>query len=51
MVRFIMSEDGATSIEYAVIGTLIAVAVMGVLWTVGDRLVEAFTKMGDWKRS
>ncbi len=51
MLRFIRSEDGATSIEYAIIGTAIAVGIMAVLWTIGDKLIAAFTKMGDWKRS
>jgi pilus assembly protein Flp/PilA len=43
MIRFIKNEEGATAIEYGLIASLIAVAVVGVLATVGTKLGTVFT--------
>jgi pilus assembly protein Flp/PilA len=43
MIRFLKSEEGATAIEYGLIASLIAVAIVGVLLTVGTALNTTFT--------
>jgi pilus assembly protein Flp/PilA len=43
MIRFFKNEEGATAIEYGLIASLIAVAVVGVLATVGTKLGTVFT--------
>jgi pilus assembly protein Flp/PilA len=43
LATFMTSEDGATAIEYGLIGSLIAVAIVGILGTVGTDLTAAFT--------
>ncbi|MDP9128009.1 MAG: Flp family type IVb pilin [Pseudomonadota bacterium] len=40
--RFLSSEDGATAIEYGLIASLIAVAIVGVLVTLGPALKGVF---------
>jgi pilus assembly protein Flp/PilA len=42
MFRFLKKEDGATAIEYGLIASLIAVAIVGVLLTVGSNLNTVF---------
>lgn len=41
--RFLKQEEGATAIEYGLIASLIAVAIVGVLLTLGPRLSTVFT--------
>ncbi len=43
--RFIKDESGATAIEYGLIASLIAVAVITVLTTTGTNLNTVFTKI------
>ena len=43
LTRFMKEEQGATAIEYGLIASLIAVAIVGVLLTLGPRLSEVFT--------
>jgi pilus assembly protein Flp/PilA len=43
MIRFFKNEEGATAIEYGLIASLIAVAVVGILATVGTKLGTVFT--------
>ena len=43
ITRMIKSEEGATAIEYGLIASLIAVAIITVLTTVGSNLVTKFT--------
>lgn len=43
LLNFINAESGATAIEYGLIGSLIAVAIVGILGTVGTDLTAAFT--------
>lgn len=41
--RFIRDESGATAIEYGLLAALIAVAIVGVLLTLGPELSATFT--------
>jgi len=43
LIRFIKGEEGATAIEYGLIASLIAVAIVAVLLTLGPRLSAVFT--------
>lgn len=43
--NFIAEEDGVTAIEYGLIAALIAVAIVGVVSTVGTDLGEVFKKI------
>lgn len=43
--NFIAEEDGVTAIEYGLIAALIAVAIVGVVSTVGTDLGEVFKKV------
>ncbi|MFT3997203.1 MAG: Flp family type IVb pilin [Asticcacaulis sp.] len=45
--KFIADESGATAIEYGLIAALIAVALIGVLSTMGEKLQATFTKVSD----
>ena len=42
LTRFLKEENGATAIEYGLIASLIAVAIVTVLLTLGPRLAEVF---------
>ena len=42
IVRFIHAENGVSAIEYALLGTLISLAIFGVLGTVGSHLSTTF---------
>ena len=43
MIRFMKNEKGATAIEYGLIASLIAVAIVGVLLTLGPKLAGVFS--------
>jgi len=43
LIRFVKNEEGATAIEYGLIASLIAVAIVGVLVTLGPKLSGVFT--------
>jgi pilus assembly protein Flp/PilA len=43
MIGFLKNEEGATAIEYGLIASLIAVAIVGVLVTLGPKLSGVFT--------
>lgn len=45
LTRFLKEEQGATAIEYGLIASLIAVAIVAVLATLGDKLTAVFTKV------
>jgi pilus assembly protein Flp/PilA len=45
MIGFLKNEEGATAIEYGLIASLIAVAIVGVLVTLGPKLSDVFTKV------
>jgi pilus assembly protein Flp/PilA len=42
---FVANESGATAIEYALIASLIAVALVGVLGSLGTRLSSEFSEV------
>lgn len=42
LIRFVKQEEGATAIEYGLIASLIAVAIVGVLVTLGPKLSNVF---------
>ena len=43
VTRFAKDESGATAIEYGLIAALIAVAIIGVVTTMGGKLKDTFT--------
>ncbi|KMO35492.1 hypothetical protein VQ03_21680 [Methylobacterium tarhaniae] len=43
--RFVSDESGATAIEYGLIATLIALAIIGAARTVGSNLSSQFTNI------
>ncbi len=45
--QFWNDEDGATAIEYGLIAGLIAVAIIGILTTLGGDLKDMFQKVSD----
>jgi pilus assembly protein Flp/PilA len=45
IVRFMKNEKGATAIEYGLIASLIAVAIVGVLVTLGPALSGVFSQV------
>lgn len=45
--KFIRNEDGATAIEYALIASLIAVAIITAVSTVGGKVSTVFTEVGN----
>jgi pilus assembly protein Flp/PilA len=45
MIRFLKDEQGATAIEYGLIASLIAVAIVGVLLTLGPALRNVFLQV------
>lgn len=42
---FVLSEDGATAIEYGLIAAGIAIAISVVVFTIGGDLVAKFTEV------
>jgi len=45
--RFIKDESGATAIEYGLIASLIAVAIIGAITAVGGKLTDVFNAVKD----
>jgi pilus assembly protein Flp/PilA len=43
VARFATDESGVTAIEYGLIAAGIGIAIVGIVGTVGDRLVTLFT--------
>ena len=43
--KLFKNEEGATAIEYGLIASLIAVAIVAVLLTLGPKLTEVFQKV------
>ena len=43
---FLADQSGATAIEYALLGSLIAVAIIGALSTLGTKLSSTFSEVG-----
>lgn len=46
-LKLIKNEEGATAIEYGLIAALIAVAAIGAMQGVGDKLNTTFTNVSD----
>jgi pilus assembly protein Flp/PilA len=46
LARFLKNEDGATAIEYALIGCFIALVIVGALELVGTKVSTVFTEVG-----
>jgi pilus assembly protein Flp/PilA len=45
--RFVKDESGATAIEYGLIASLIAVAIIGASTTLGNKLSATFTAVSN----
>ena len=45
--RFLTNEDGVTSIEYALIASLIAVFIIAAVQLLGTQLSTVFTEVGN----
>lgn len=45
--RFLVSEDGPTAVEYAVMMALIIVVCLAAIQTIGTRANTTFTDVGD----
>ncbi len=45
--RFVRDESGATAIEYGLIASLIAVAIIGAATTLGGKLSSTFTAVSN----
>jgi len=47
LARFACDNSGATAIEYGLIASLIAVAIIAAVTTVGTKLTNTFTEVGN----
>jgi len=47
ILNFIRNESGATAIEYALIASLIAVAIITAVSTVGTKVSTVFSEVGN----
>lgn len=47
LVKFWKDEEGATAIEYALIAGLIAVAIIGALTLLGNKIGDTFNTIAD----
>lgn len=47
LTHFMKNESGATAIEYGLIAAGIAVAIIGVVTTLGTNLTSTFTSVSD----
>jgi pilus assembly protein Flp/PilA len=47
ILNFIRNESGATAIEYALIASLIAVAIITAVSAVGGKVSTVFTEVGN----
>lgn len=45
--KFLKNESGATAIEYGLFAALIAVAIVGVVGSIGDTLKSKFEELED----
>ena len=46
-VRFAVSENGATAIEYSIIAAGVAMAIAATVWTMGPKLNDSYTSVSD----
>ena len=47
VLKFVRNESGATAIEYALIASLIAVAIITAVSTVGTKVSNVFSEVGN----
>ena len=47
ILKFIRNDSGATAIEYALIASLIAVAIITAVSTVGTKVSTVFSEVGN----
>ena len=47
MRRFVQDESGATAIEYSIIASLVFVAIIGAVSTLGGETSEMYTDISD----
>ncbi|MEM7566619.1 MAG: Flp family type IVb pilin [Pseudomonadota bacterium] len=47
MARFARDSRGATAIEYALMGSLVALLMLGVAAAIGESLFDMFTEISD----
>jgi pilus assembly protein Flp/PilA len=47
LLKYLENEDGLVAIEYALIGVLIAVAIITVAGTLGQQIVAVFQRIVD----
>ncbi len=47
ILRFLSDESGATAIEYGLIASLVAVAIVTAVASVGAKLTATFTKVAN----
>ena len=45
--KFVANESGATAIEYALIASLIAVAIIGAVTTIGTKITTVYTEVSN----
>jgi pilus assembly protein Flp/PilA len=45
LIRFIKGQSGVTAIEYGLIASLIAVAIIGAVTTLGSKLTTVFNQV------
>jgi pilus assembly protein Flp/PilA len=45
--KFLKNDKGATAIEYGLIAALIAVAAIGAMSSLGDKLTNTFNSVGN----
>ena len=47
LIRYAADESGASAVEYGLVATLIAVAIIGVLATIGVNLAEKASEIAE----
>ena len=47
LLRYVADESGASAVEYALVVSLVAIAIVGVLTTLGINLVDKATEVAD----
>jgi pilus assembly protein Flp/PilA len=45
--RFVKEEDGATAVEYGMMVALIAAVIVGIVGTLGGKVLTAFTTVSN----
>jgi len=45
--NFLVEDDGATAVEYGIMVAAIAAVIITIVFSVGDRVLDAFTTVDD----